>query len=171
MKLRNLKASFILKEKVSTTEKKKNVTFKQDTFTFNIYRHSPYLVNVTGVKTFERLKLARQIIEEKLQQSVLTVRIDNTFYSQKNYRNVDLIKVYEFMQHHDTFRVDYNVELFAGMYFHPKKVNHPTILFFRTGSYTMMGGKQWKILKDCERFVKTLIETFDKKKHVMTSLT
>ena len=168
MKLRNLKASFILKEKVSTTEKKKNVTFKQDTFTFNIYRHSPYLVNVTGVKTFERLKLARQIVEEKLQQQVLKVRIDNTFYSQKNYRNVDLIKVYEFMQHHDTFRVDYNVELFAGMYFHPKKKNYPTILFFRTGSYTMMGGKQWKILKDCERFVKTLIETFDK---VVTSMT
>ena len=152
-----------MKDKVSTTEKKKNVTFKQDTFTFNIYRHSPYLVNVTGVKTFERLKLARQIIEEKLQQSVLRVRIDNTFYSQKNYINVDLIKVYEFMQHHDTFRVDYNVELFAGMYFHPRKVNYPTILFFRTGSYTMMGGKQWKILKDCERFVKTLIEMFDKK--------
>ena len=154
-----------MKDKVLTTEKKKNVTFKQDTFTFNIYRHSPYLVNVTGVKTFERLKLARQIVEEKLQQQVLKVRIDNTFYSQKNYRNVDLIKVYEFMQHHDTFRVDYNVELFAGMYFHPKKVNYPTILFFRTGSYTMMGGKQWKILKDCERFVKTLIEMFDKKKH------
>jgi TATA-box binding protein (TBP) (component of TFIID and TFIIIB) len=163
MKLRNLKASFILKEKVSTTEKKKNVTFKQDTFTFNIYRHSPYLVNVTGVKTFERLKLARQIIEEKLQQSVLTVRIDNTFYSQKNYRNVDLNKVHEFMQNHDTFRVEYHVELFAGMYFHPKKKNYPTILFFRTGSYTMMGGKQWQILKDCERFVKTLIENFDKK--------
>ena len=67
------------------------------------------------------------------------------------------------MQHHDTFCVDYNVELFAGMYFHPKKVNHPTILFFRTGSYTMMGGKQWKILKECETFVKTLIEMFDKK--------
>ena len=168
MKLRNLKASFILKEKVSSLPRVKNFTFKQDTFTFNIYRHSPCLINVTGVKTFERLKLARHIIEEKLQQQVLKVRIDNTFYSQKNYRNVDLIKVYEFMQDHDKFRVDYNVEFFSGMYFHPKKVNHPTILFFRTGSYTMMGGKQWKILKDCERFVKTLIETFDK---VMTSMT
>ena len=163
MKLRNLKASFILKEKVSSLPRVKNFTFKQDTFTFNIYRHSPCLINVTGVKTFERLKLARHIIEEKLQQQVLKVRIDNTFYSQKNYRNVDLIKVHEFMKDHDTFRVDYNVELFAWMYFHPKKVNHPTILFFCTGSYTMMGGKQWKILKDCERFVKTLIETFDNK--------
>jgi TATA-box binding protein (TBP) (component of TFIID and TFIIIB) len=162
MKLKNLKASFILKEKVSSLPKVKNVTFKQDNFTFNIYHHSPCLVNVTGVKTFERLKLARQIIEKKLQQSVLKVRIDNTFYSQKNYRNVDLIKVLKFMQDHDTFRVDYHVELFAGIYFHPKKKNYPTILFFHTGSYTMMGGKQWKILKDCERFVKTLIENFDK---------
>ena len=57
-----------MKEKVSPLPKVKNVTFKQDTFTFNIYRHSPNLVNVTGVKTFERMKLARQIIEEKLQQ-------------------------------------------------------------------------------------------------------
>ena len=162
MKLKNLKASFILKEKVPTLPKVKNVTFKQDNFTFNIYHHSPCLVNVTGVKTFERLKLARQIIEKKLQQSVLKVRIDNTFYSQKNYRNVDLIKVLKFMQDHDTFRVDYHVELFAGIYFHPKKKNYPTILFFHTGSYTMMGGKQWQILKDCERFVKTLIENFDK---------
>ena len=95
---------------------------------------------------------------------MLKVRIDNTFYSQKNYRNVDLIKVYEFMQHHDTFSVDYHIELFAGMYFHPKKENYPTILFFRTGSYSMMGGKQGKILKECEKFVKMLIEMFDRRK-------
>ena len=166
MKLRNLKASFILKEKVSSLPKIKNVTFKQNNFTFNIYHHSPYLVNVTGVKTFERLKLARQIIEEKLQQSVVKVRIDNTFFSQKNCRNVDLNKVYKFMQESELFHVDYNVELFAGIYLHPKKTNYPTILFFRTGSYTMMGGKQWKILKDCERFVRTLIETFENKEQV-----
>ena len=30
----------------------------------------------------------------------------------------------------------------------------------------MMGGKQWKILKDCERFVRTLIETFENKEQV-----
>ena len=162
MKLRNLKASFILKEKVSSLPKVKNVTFKQNNFTFNIYHHSPNLVNVTGVKTLERLKLARQIIEEKLQQAVVKVRIDNTFFSQKNCRNVDLNKVYKFMQQSETFHVDYNVELFAGMYLHPMKTNYPTILFFRTGSYTMMGGKQWKILKDCESFIKTLIEKFDK---------
>ena len=121
MKLRNLKASFILKDKVSSLPKKKNYTFKQDTFTFNIYHHAPYLINVTGVKTFERLKLARQIIEKKLKQPVLKVRIDNTFYSQKNYRNVDLIKVYEFMQHHDTFLLTIMLSYLQGCIFILKK--------------------------------------------------
>ena len=162
MKLRNLKASFILKQKVSLPVKVRNFTFKQDEFTFNIYIHFPTLVNVTGVKCFERLKLAQQIIEEKLQQQVVKVRIDNTFYSQKNYRNVDLSKVYQFMQENEKFHVDYNIELFAGMYFHPKQKDYPTILFFRTGSYTMMGGKQKKLLEECESFVKNLIKKFDR---------
>ena len=73
MKLRNLKASFILKEKVSKTENVKNYIFKHDTFTFNIYHHSPYLVNVTGVKTFERLKLAQIIIEEKNRKAQIII--------------------------------------------------------------------------------------------------
>ena len=37
--------------------------FKRDNFTFNIYHHAPYLVNVTGVKTVERLNLAKKINE------------------------------------------------------------------------------------------------------------
>ena len=72
MKLRNLKASFILKDKVCGDRNGKNYIFKCDGFTFTIYRHSPYLVNVTGIKSFERLKLAREIIEEKLQKTVCT---------------------------------------------------------------------------------------------------
>ena len=98
MKLRNLKASFILKDKVCEQGVRRNYVFKHDGFTFTIYHHSPYLANVTGVKSFERLKLAKQIIEEKLQRIVKKVRIDNTFFSQKNYRNVDLAEVYECMQ-------------------------------------------------------------------------
>ena len=80
MKLHNLKASFILKDKVCEQKKGKNCIFKLDGFTFTIYHHTPYLVNVTGVKSFERLKLARQIIEKQLQKTVVKTRIDNTFF-------------------------------------------------------------------------------------------
>ena len=71
------------------------------------------------------------------------------------------------MEQNKKFHLDNNVELFAGMYFHPKKLNYPTILFFRTGSYTMMGGKGMKVIMECETFVIKLIETFDKKTTLM----
>ena len=163
MKLCNIKASFILKENVFTTSKKvKNFTFKRNNFTFNIYQHSSYLINVTGLKCFHQLKIAQKIIEEKLQQKVMKVRIDNTFFSQKFFKNIDMNKVYKFMKQNELFHVDYNIELFAGMYFHPKKPNYPTILFFRTGSYTMMGGKCMSKIMGCETLVNKLIRKFDK---------
>ena len=79
MKLCNIKASFILKDKVCGEGKVKNYIFKHDGFTFTIYHHTPYLVNVTGVKSFERLKLARHTIENEIEQKVMKTRIDNTF--------------------------------------------------------------------------------------------
>ena len=72
------------------------------------------------------------------------------------------------MQNNEDFYVDYNCELFAGMYFHPKKPNYTTILFFRTGSYTMMGGKCMFKVMECETFVNKLILMYDKVKvHTM----
>ena len=42
----------------------------------------------------------------------MKVRIDNTFFSQKNGRNVDSAQVYQFMQENK----DFHTELFAGIY-------------------------------------------------------
>ena len=55
-------------------------------------------MNVTGLKSLNQLTLAQETIERKLQQQVDNVRIDNTFYSQKNFANVDLRQVYAFMK-------------------------------------------------------------------------
>ena len=98
MTIRNIKASFILDEKVPSPS---NFVVKQNTFVITIYGNSPNLVNVTGMKSF--------------------------------------------------------------VYFHPKKSEYPTILFFRTGSYTMMGAKKKSILMECEHFVINLIIMFNKK--------
>ena len=162
MKLRNLKASMFMKNKLSIPCGAKNFILKREEFTFTIYRHSSYMVNVTGVKSFQELKEAQELLEGIFHQQVIKVRIDNTFYSQKNFANVDLIQVYSFLKNSDTFYAEYNIELFAGMYMHPKKENYPTILFFRTGSYTMMGGREENILNKCEMFVNSLIKKFGK---------
>ena len=160
MSIKNIKASFILKDKVDTHSK--NCIFKRDNVVYTIYPHLRNLVNVTGIKRFEQLEIAKKIIESKLKQKVVNVRIDNTFFSKKNYENVDMVKVYKFMQNNPLFHVDYNIELFAGMYLKPKTNDYPTILFFRTGSYTIMGAKTKDILLECQTFVNNLILMFNK---------
>ena len=137
MSIKNIKASFILEDKVDTSG-----ILKQNNVVYTIYPHVKNLVNVTGIKSFEQLEIAKKIIESKLKQKVVNVRIDNTFFSKKNYENVDMVKVYKFMQNNPLFHVDYNIELFAGMYLKPKTSIYPTILFFRTGSYNILGAKK-----------------------------
>ena len=160
MSIKNIKASFILEEKVATPSR--NCIFKRDNVVYTIYPHLRNLVNVTGIKSFQQLEIAKKIIESKLKQKVVNVRIDNTFFSKKNYKNVDMVKVYKFMQNNSLFHVDYNVELFAGMYLKPKTTVYPTILFFRTGSYTILGAKKKDILLECQTFVNNLITMFNK---------
>ena len=93
---------------------------------------------------------------------MVKVRIDNTFFSKKNYENVDMVKEYKFMQNSPLFHVDYNIELFAGMNLHPRKSKYPTILFFRTGSYTMVGATKKDIMIECQTLVNNLILMFNK---------
>ena len=104
MSIKNIKASFILEDKVDTSG-----IFKQNNVVYTIYPHVRNLVNVTGIKSFEQLEIAKKIIESKLKQKVVNVRIDNTFFSKKNYENVDMVKVYKFMQNNPMFHVDYNI--------------------------------------------------------------
>ena len=160
MSIKNIKASFILEEEVATPSR--NCIFKRDNVVYTIYPHLRNLVNVTGIKSFQQLEIAKKIIESRLKQKVVNVRIDNTFFSKKNYKNVDMVKVYKFMQNNSLFHVDYNVELFAGMYLKPKTTVYPTILFFRTGSYTILGAKKKDILLECQTFVNNLITMFNK---------
>ena len=157
MSIKNIKASFILKDKVDTSG-----IFKQNNVVYTIYPHVKKLVNVTGLKSFEQLEIAKKIVESKLKQKVVKVRIDNTFFSKKNYKNVDLVKLYKFMQNNPLFHVDYNIELFAGMYLKPKTSEYPTILFFRTGSYTIMGAMKKNMFLECQTFVNNLITMFNK---------
>ena len=88
MSIKNIKASFILEDKVDIFG-----IFKQNNIVYTIYPHVRNLVNVTGLKSFEQLEISKKIIESKLKQKVVKVRIDNTFFSKKNYKNVDMVKV------------------------------------------------------------------------------
>ena len=52
-----------MKNKLSITCGAKNFILRPEEFTFTIYHHSPYLINVTGLKSFEELQEAQKIAE------------------------------------------------------------------------------------------------------------
>ena len=79
MKLNNIKASFIFENNVVNNENKQ-VIWKNGNFTFTIYRHTPKLINVTGVKSAVEMEQQKTLMEKMFKQKVLKMRIDNTFF-------------------------------------------------------------------------------------------
>lgn len=162
MKLRNIKVSFIFKHNLYRGIDSK-IIWKNGMFSYTIYQYSKNLLNITGAKSKKDIIKQKTIMEKLFNQKVIKVRIDNVFFSQKNNRNVDMSALYNYLRSNKIFFVDYNIEIFAGMYLHPRIKPHPTIVIFRTGSYQIMGSKSLKLGYRLEIFVKKLIDMFEKK--------
>ena len=161
MKLKNIKVSLLFKNDIVKNQNKQ-IIWKNGDFIFTIYKCNQKLVNVTGLKSAEEIEQQKSVIEEMFQQKVKKVRIDNTFFSKKDYKNIDMPSLYKHLKENKNYFVSYNIEVFAGMYLHPKDKQYPTMIIFRTGSYTIMGGKSFKRIYECEQFVQHLIEKFKK---------
>ena len=165
MELKNLKVSLIFDCDIYHKFESKNYIFKIDDAIFTIYKHSPFLINITGLKNFNQITLYKKQVEERFNKKVQHTRIDNTFFSLKQKRRIDLNEIYNFLKNNKIFHVNFNIELFSGMYLHPKGGETlPTLLLFHTGSYVIMGGKNLKTIYKCENFLKKLISKFEKKK-------
>ena len=53
-------------------------------------------------------------------------------------------------------------EIFAGLVLKPYDKFFPSVLLFRTGSYTIIGGKSASIIRKTEEEVVKIIEKFNK---------
>ena len=161
MKVTNIKLSFLFEKNLFRNINSK-VIWKNDNIFYTVYQHRKNLLNITGIKTKSEIDEQKVAMQKLFHQKVLKVRIDNIFFSQKNFDNLDMSLLYNYMKNNSFFFVDYNIELFAGMYLHPSNKNYPTILLFRTGSYTLLGGKSMKLILESENFVQDLIHMFEK---------
>ena len=162
MHLRNIKVSFLFNEDLVKTLNSK-IIWKNGPFAYTIYRYRKNLLNITGAKSKEEIHQQKINVEKLFNQKVTKVRIDNVFFSQKNHTNLDMCALYNYLRQDKQFFVDYNIEIFAGMYLHPRISHYPTIVIFRTGSYQIMGGKSLKAGYRLEIFIKKMIHMFEKK--------
>lgn len=145
MGVNNIKCS--LKSSSSIFEEKLQYFKKYKTFlgkaTLIVYGHSPLLINITGLKSMKEVETTRKYIEVVYNVKCSDLRVDNIFYSHKDCLNIDMRALYYYLSEHykDTHLIDYNIELFPGIYMKSKIKGFPTIILFRTGSYTILGSK------------------------------
>ena len=161
MKIRNIKLRFIFEKNV-IVKPNKQIIWRNGKTTFSIYRDATNFINVTGLKNLRDIKQQKLAMEELFKQNIISVKIDNIFYSKKDDKNIDMHLLYTYLKGRKDFFCSYNIELFAGMYLHPSNKVYPTILLFRTGSYTLMGCKSLKLILEVEKYVKDLIHMFEK---------
>lgn len=161
MKLKNIKVRFIFENDV-VKKVNRQIIWKNGKVSFSIYKDARKFINVTGLQSLPEIEEEKLSMEKIFKQKIIKVEIDNIFFSKKDNKNLDMYSLYNYLKENKNYFCNYNIELFAGMYLHPTNKVYPTILLFRTGSYTLMGSKTLKYIYESEHFVKDLIHMFKK---------
>ena len=151
----------ICEHKLMKTEK---CTIPFGSVKITIYWHSPLLLNVTGSKSVEEVKRTQNFIETAFNVQCKNLKIDNIFYSCKDHKNIDMSALYYHVsdKFKEKFVIDYNVELFPGLYMKTKCKGEPTLILFHTGSYTIMGCKSIDQVQEYRMFIINLLNHFVK---------
>ena len=159
MKLCNMKISLYFEkdffQKKTCNEK---IISTQNGWTFTLYLHSPRLVNVTGLKSSHEIKEIIALFEEQQGNKCTNYKIDSCMISHKDRKNIKLEMVPEIL-HLVTqkFRVDYNPEIFTGLYLKPYDRDYPTINIFYTSSFQLLGGKSLEKIEESISIVKRIL--------------
>ena len=166
MKVNNIKCSVHSSKSIfeGKLHKNKKYTTSFGNATLIVYGHSPLLINITGLKSMKEIQILKKYLEVVYNVKCSDVKVDNIFYSHKDCCNIDMNALYYHLrQHHkDNYVIDYNIELFPGLYMKSKTKGLPTLILFRTGSYTIMGCKSIEMLIKYKTFVCNTIKSFYK---------
>ena len=166
MKVNNIKFSMISNKSICDHKlmKTEKYIIPFGNVKITVYAHSPLLINVTGCKSMQEVKCSQNCIEIAYNVQCSYLTIDNIFYSYKDCKDIDMSALYYHVRDEfkERFVIDYNVELFPGLYMKTKFKGEPTIILFRTGSYTIMGCKSINQVKEYKLFVIDLLNHFAK---------
>lgn len=150
----NIKLSFI------TSSHLHEVNMNHGKYSIRIYKHSPHLINVTGIKKIDEVDQIKDELEEKFSIKIEKTRIDNLMASRRVKFIFDFEKIIQSMKKNDldkVFYVSYDQETYAQRIFlKPREKPCPSIQLLYTGSVTVMGCKSFEDLNFCQRVIDLL---------------
>ena len=103
----------------------------------------------------------KSILKKTFNIGITQVIIDNQFYSHKDNKILDMVKIFNEIKNMDEYSVIFEPELFIAMTIRHVDRKFPTCLLYPTGSYTFLGGKM-ENLNVLYIFIKHLINNFTK---------
>ena len=80
MKLKNIKVRFIFENDL-VKKPNKQIIWKNEKLSFSIYKDATKFINVTGLKSLQEVEQQKLAMEELFKQKIVTVKIDNVFFS------------------------------------------------------------------------------------------
>ena len=87
MKIKNIKVRFIF-EKDVIVKPNKQIIWRDGKATFSIYKDATKFINLTGLKSVQEIKQQKLEMEKLFKQNIISVKIDNIFYSKKDDKNL-----------------------------------------------------------------------------------
>ena len=135
--------------------------FRRCGATFTVYHHNKNVTHVTGVKSKSHLKQCEVYIKKTFNIGITQVIIDNQFYSHKDNKVLDMVKIFNKIREMDEYSVIFEPELFIAMSIKHIDRKFPTCLLYPTGSYTFLGGKM-EFLNVMYKFITYLINKYTK---------
>ena len=160
MKVCNIKISLFFETELFQKVKSNiKIIWKEGEWIITQYQHSPKLINVTGIKCKEHITEVIKLLELKFCIKCVKFQIDSAMLSHKDNKKIQLTKVYKYLhQLTKEFYIDFQPELFTGMFIKPYCRDYPTVNLFYTGSYQLLGGKSFDKIEYTAEIVKVLIE-------------
>ena len=148
------KNNFFLKKKSS-----KKTIYKQNSWNFTIYHHTPNHVNATGIKRIEDIEKVISYLECEYNNKCIRHQIDCAMVSHKDNKKIKMNVIGSVLKTISSlYYLDYEPEIFTGAFLKPNNRDYPTINLFYTGSFQLLGGKSLEKIDESIVLVRNLIQ-------------
>ena len=128
-----------------------------------IYKHNLKNLHITGIKSFHDMNKVIEFITNQLKNGITKIKIDNTMFSCKLKRNIDINSIIpKILNKFSNFSCTYIPEIFPALFIKPdkkfKERGCPTVILFQNSSHIIIGGKSMEMVKLVNIMVKQIIE-------------
>ena len=164
LSVRNIKVSLFITRVIDINTKIQIIKFGEQlpSVKITIYKHSPKLLNITGLNSFKMLETIKKFIKYLFSCKIVKCRVDSIMlnYKSQTHKKINLNKLADICKDIPDYTLDFNCQIFNAPFLKSKS-QRGTMLLFSTGSVQIMGCRKRAYIKANQRLVNTIFSKYD----------